>query len=200
MSPPPPKKNHRLLPYTFFCITWLLKRGYLGYSFPFYQLKLSGKSALTSGMFFHRTAAHWMFSLFKNFLCKHQSLHIWPLYFLALPVAMLCLNLNRLTSEWSAVCSVMQGQNHSRLSCLPFLLRKNWCCDNDSFKHCNNMSCRDGMYRASAATGKCRTPTRFFKDILFQQELKCRQAGACEKYEDSLCVCVCVWVCVCVCE
>lgn len=36
-------------------IFWLLKRGYLGYLFPFYQLEQSGNSALTSDMFFQRS-------------------------------------------------------------------------------------------------------------------------------------------------
>lgn len=115
-KPLPPKENILKLSICFtvchlaqfFCISWLLKRGYLGYSFPFYQLEQSDNSALTSGMFSHRTAAHWMFSLFKNILCKHQRWFcrkISPahlaliLYILALPVLMLGLNLDCFMSE-----------------------------------------------------------------------------------------------------
>lgn len=71
-------------------------------------------------------------------------------------------------------------------------------------QHCNNMRRGSGTYRASAAAGNFRTPTnklpqinsdqvqRFSKYILFQQELRCRQAGACGA--DSV-LCVCLYVC-----
>lgn len=57
---------HHLSPCSIF---WLLKRGYLGYLFPFYQLEQSGNSALTFDMFFQRSE---YFPLFNNILSKHQ--------------------------------------------------------------------------------------------------------------------------------
>lgn len=181
----------------FFCISWLLKVIHLRSISSNSLVILLRPLACSSTELQH--AGCFLFSRVFSVNIRDGSAgksvqHIWPLYVLALLVLMLGLNLYRLTIEWNAFCvctaAVMRGQNHSCLYCLHFPFRKNWWCDNGSSKHCNNMRSGGGIYRASAAAGNFRTPTnnlpqikfdqvqRFSKDILFQQEPRCTQAGA----------------------